>query len=173
MQWQGWFSLALTLGVLATLAFTRLGSHLVLMGALIILSVSGIITAQEALAGFSNEGLLTVAAMFVVAAGVQVSGGVDLLVHHFMGHPKTIRQALARICVPVASLSGFLNNTPLVAIMMAASASFATPLGYQTNLMVQGPGNYRFSDFLKVGVPMNIIIGITSIIIIGLVYPLR
>jgi len=53
-----------------------------------------------------------------------------------------------------------LNNEPFVfAIMMAASASFATPLGYQTNLMVYGPGGYRFSDFLRVGLPMNFFIG--------------
>ena len=56
---------------------------------------------------------------------------------------------------------------------MAASASFATPIGYQTNLMVQGPGDYRFSDFLKVGIPMNIVIGISTITIIALLYPLQ
>merc|ERR1711964_599574 len=43
----------------------------------------------------------------------------------------------------------------VIAVMMAASASFATPLGYQTNMMVFGPGGYRFSDFVRVGLPMN------------------
>jgi len=67
-----------------------------------------------------------------------------------------------------------LNPEPFVfAIMMAASASFATPIGYQTNLMVQGPGNYRFSDFLKVGVPMNIVIGLTTVAVICIIYPLK
>ena len=66
-----------------------------------------------------------------------------------------------------------LNNEPFIfAIMMAASASFATPLGYQTNLMVYGPGGYRFSDFLRVGVPMNIIIAIATIMILLLGWPL-
>jgi len=50
-----------------------------------------------------------------------------------------------------------------IAIMVAGSASFATPLGYQTNLMVYGPGGYAISDFLRVGVPMNVIVGVTAI----------
>jgi di/tricarboxylate transporter len=58
-----------------------------------------------------------------------------------------------------------LNHDPYIfAIMMAASASFATPLGYQTNLMVYGPGGYRFSDFIRVGLPMNIFVGTVTII---------
>ncbi|MFI4917795.1 MAG: SLC13 family permease [Phycisphaerales bacterium JB060] len=59
----------------------------------------------------------------------------------------------------------------VIAIMIGGSASFATPLGYQTNLMVYGPGGYRFADFLRIGVPMNIIIGITAVTISPLVFP--
>jgi len=66
-----------------------------------------------------------------------------------------------------------LNNEPFVfAIMMAASASFATPLGYQTNLMVYGPGGYNFRDFLKVGVPMNLLVGISTLTVLLIGWPL-
>lgn len=59
----------------------------------------------------------------------------------------------------------------ILAIMAAGSASFATPLGYQTNLMVAGPGGYTLTDFLRIGVPMNIIVGIATITAIAVFYP--
>ena len=61
----------------------------------------------------------------------------------------------------------------VIAIMMAGSASFATPIGYQTNLMVYGPGGYRFGDFLRIGVPMNILVGLIAIGLIPLIWPLQ
>lgn len=120
MEWQGWLSLSLTAGALGVLTFTRIGPHLVLMAVLTILSALGVLSANEALAGFSNSGLMTVAAMFVVAAGIHGSGGVDLLVNKVLGQPTAIRPALARIFAPVILLSGFLNNTPVVATMIPA-----------------------------------------------------
>ncbi|MFM7784010.1 MAG: SLC13 family permease, partial [Gammaproteobacteria bacterium] len=86
MDWQGWFTLALTVGVLITLiAIPRLSADLVLMAALLALSMLGILQPAEALAGFSNPGLMTVAAMFIVAAGIRSSGGVDLVVDAVLG----------------------------------------------------------------------------------------
>ena len=59
----------------------------------------------------------------------------------------------------------------VIAVMMAASAGFATPIGYQTNLMVYGPGGYRFSDYLKVGVPLDLLILAITVAIAPLAYP--
>lgn len=120
MDWQGWLSLGLTFGSVLLLMFTRFSPHFVLMGALTILSVTGVLTAAEALSGFSNPGLVTVAAMFVVAAGLHASGGIDLLVHRLLGRPNSIRSAMLRMFIPVVPLSGFLNNTPVVATMIPA-----------------------------------------------------
>lgn len=120
MDWQGWFSLFITFGALIVLVLTRIGPHFVMMGVLTILSIMGILTSKEALAGFSNEGLITVAAMFVVAAGIHASGGIDLLVNKLLGAPKSARSAIGRMFPPVVVLSAFLNNTPVVATMIPA-----------------------------------------------------
>jgi len=120
MDWQGWFVLSLAAIALVLMSVGRYGPHLVMMSVLIVLSATGIITADEALSGFSNSGLITVVAMFVVAAGIHHSGGVDLVVNHLLRSPRSVRSAQARIMLPVALLSGFLNNTPVVATMIPA-----------------------------------------------------
>lgn len=58
-----------------------------------------------------------------------------------------------------------------IAVMLAAAASFATPIGYQTNLMVLGPGGYRPSDFLRIGGPLSVLIWGIAIVLIPLVWP--
>jgi di/tricarboxylate transporter len=57
-------------------------------------------------------------------------------------------------------------------VMFAASASFLTPIGYQTNTLVYGAGGYRFLDFARYGLPLTVLIAITSIVIIPLIWPL-
>jgi di/tricarboxylate transporter len=129
MVWQGWFSLGLAVAALLLMSFGRFGPHLVMLGVLVILSATGIIGPEQALVGFSNTGLITVVAMFVVAAGVHHSGGVDLLVRYILGSPKTVRGAQARIALPVTLLSGFLNNTPVVATMIPAVHAWSRKIG--------------------------------------------
>jgi len=70
------------------------------------------------------------------------------------------------IAIAMANQAGLDPRPFAITVAIGASASFATPLGYQTNLMVYGPGGYKFSDFLKIGLPMNILIGIMAITII-------
>lgn len=125
MSWHAWFAIAVVAGTLSTLVFTRWATHLVMLAAMTVLLLAGVIDAQSALAGFANPGLVTVAAMFVVAAGVHGSGGIDLLVNHVLGKPKSLAAAMLRIAVPVSLLSGFLNNTPVVATMIPAVKRWA------------------------------------------------
>ena len=83
--------------------------------------------------------------------------------------------AAAALVFPIAlSLANQLGVSSLpfvISIMVAASASFATPIGYQTNLMVCGPGGYKFSDFMRVGIPLNILYGVMTVAIAPLLYP--
>ncbi len=76
------------------------------------------------------------------------------------------------IAIGLADALGFDARPLVVAVMVAASASFATPIGYQTNTLVYGPGGYKFSDFLKVGIPLNLSIGVLASAVIPLLWPL-
>ncbi len=129
MDWQGWFSLGLAGAALVLMTSGRFAPHLVMLAVLVLLSATGIIGPEQALVGFSNPGLITVVALFVVASGVHHSGGVDLLVRYILGSPKTIRGAQARIALPVTLLSGFLNNTPVVATMIPAVHAWSRKIG--------------------------------------------
>jgi di/tricarboxylate transporter len=85
--------------------------------------------------------------------------------------------AVAIVMTPIAiGVANHLGLDPrpfVIAVMFAASASFATPIGYQTNTLVYGPGGYRFSDFLRIGVPMNILVGTVVIVTAPILWPLR
>jgi di/tricarboxylate transporter len=83
--------------------------------------------------------------------------------------------ATAILLAPVAlSLAAGMGVNPqpfLIAITFAASTSFATPIGYQTNMMVHGPGGYRFADFSRVGIPLNLIFWAISVFLIPIFWP--
>lgn len=125
LAWQVWLTTGLTLSTLLLLIFSRAPSDMVMMAALLVLTMSGILTPNEAFSGFSNSGLLTVAAMFVLAGGIRASGGVDLVVNQLLRTPKSERRAIGRLMAPVMLASAFVNNTPVVATMIPAVARWS------------------------------------------------
>lgn len=197
MTIEGGVALGLTIAVLATLTLTRIGPHIVMLAALTLLSLTGVLSSEEALAGFSNEGLITVAAMFVVAGGIRASGGIELLVKKALGNPRHERHALLRIFLPVVPLSAFLNNTPVVATMIPAISAWAkrvdippsklmiplsytailggtlTLIGTSTNLVVNGQyvaltGNPSFGIFDITAIGLPVaLIGLMAIYCFG------
>ena len=74
-------------------------------------------------------------------------------------------------CLKAAELSHCDSRPFVMAVALAASFAFASPVGYQTHMMVYGPGGYRFSDFVKVGVPLNLLLWIASVILIPMIWP--
>ena len=134
--------------------------------------------------------------MLAVATALETSGAIELIVTHLApligGLPpffivwavylltsvlsELINHAVAVVLTPVAiglALSLGVDARPLVvAVMIAASATFATPISYQTNMMVYGPGGYKFTDFIKVGVPLNLSVGLLASALIPLFWPL-
>ena len=127
--------LALVLGLLI---FSRIPPDAVLVGGLTLLLVApaplatgwklGVITTVEAFAGFSNPGMLTVGVLFIVVTGLRETGGIDWIAQSVLGRPSTVRRALARILLPVVGLSTFLNNTPVVAMLIPAVSEWAKKL---------------------------------------------
>jgi len=74
-------------------------------------------------------------------------------------------------CIESARLLGVSNRPFIMAVTLAASYAFASPIGYQTHMMVFGPGGYRFTDFMRVGIPLNLLMWITAIILIPRIWP--
>src|SRR6187549_1529394 len=159
-------STLLTLSVICVLfgllTFSSLSADIVLLAGVLVLVLCGVLSPGEALAGFSNEGMVTVAILYVVGAGVRETGGVDWIAKGLFGRPKSMLGAIMRLVFPTMGLSAFMNNTPLVAMLLPAVGDFAktqriapsklmiplsyaailggtmTLIGTSTNLVVQG-----------------------------------
>ena len=126
------FDIAFTLSVLAlviaALAWLRAAPDLILLGGLTALLVGGVIRPQDAFSGFTNEGLLAVAVLYVVAEGLRQTGAANFIGQKLLGQPTGLRSAQARIMLPTAVLSSFMNNTPVVAMMMPVISDWAKKL---------------------------------------------
>ena len=125
MGLDAWFALLVVASVLGMLVFTRVGADVVFMGGLTLLLATGVLAPGDALAGFANPGMITVAALYVVVAGLQETGGVQWIGQRLLGRPKTLTGAQLRIMMPVAFLSAFLNNTPVVAMLIPAVSDWS------------------------------------------------
>lgn len=102
---------------------------IVLLTAVLALMLGGVLGPADALAGFANPGMLTIAALFVVAAGLRETGAVNLVILRLLGRPTTLRKALLRLLLPVTVGSAFLNNTTIVATLLPAVHDWSRRLG--------------------------------------------
>lgn len=104
------------LAMFAALLSDKIGADMVMLAALTMCMVANIITVSEGVSGFSNEGVLTVLVLFVVAAALQVTGGLDWYMGKLLGRPTSIPAAQIRLMLPIMFVSAFLNNTPVVVV---------------------------------------------------------
>ena len=125
LGWQGWLSIALVVFCFALFLRTRIAPDIVTAGALTLLLVTGVLSVDEALAGFANPGVITVAVLYVVVTGLTETGAVGWLGQALLGRPRGETHARLRLMLPVAGISAFLNNTPVVAIFIPAVLDWA------------------------------------------------
>jgi di/tricarboxylate transporter len=125
MTLEAWFVIGVVALCFGLLASNRFPPDLALMAGLTLLLLSGIITPTEALIGFSNEGMATVAVLYIVITGFRETGGINWIVQSVLGSPRSLPHAQFKLMAPVAALSAFLNNTPVVAIFIPAIDDWA------------------------------------------------
>jgi di/tricarboxylate transporter len=120
-----WLTIAVVAAVPLSLAASRIAPDLILVGALTVLIVAGVLSPAEALLGLSNPGLATVGVLYVVGSGLAETGAVHAVGERLLGRPRSERRAQLRLMLPVAGVSAFLNNTPVVALLMPVVRDWA------------------------------------------------
>ncbi len=159
--------------------------------------VTRCIDADEAFSAVDGRLLVLIFSMLGVGMALETSGAVELLVVIFgpylaqlpppllvwavylltsvlteLVSNNAVAVAITPVAIGLATSLGIDPRPLVIAVMIAASASFATPIGYQTNTLVYGPGGYKFTDFLKIGVPLNLSIGLLASFLIPVFWPL-
>ncbi|MGZ8226753.1 MAG: SLC13 family permease [Methylococcaceae bacterium] len=126
-----WIVSALVLITLALLASNRFPADVVLIFVLGFIVVSGILTPGEALVGFSDKGMMTIAVLYAVVAGLRETGAVDWMSRVMLGKPKSSTEALVRLIFPATLMSAFINNSPIVAMFTVAIQDWCKRSGFK------------------------------------------
>ena len=185
---------AVLLALFIALFRTRIAPDMLFLVAVTVLLISGVLTPAEAFSGLSNAGVLTVAVLYVVAAAIKETGGVQWIVQTVLGKPRSVMHAQLRLMLPVTAFSAFLNNTPVVAMLIPAVSEWAqrfhlpvsklfiplsyaailggtcTLIGTSTNLVVNGMlieatgSGFSLFSLAPIGLPIAVI-GLVLIVV--------
>lgn len=129
MPWEAWITIALLVGMTVIIAWDRVGPDLTMFGALALVVGAGIVDVRTAAMGFADPAVLTIGALFVVAAAIRETGALVLITRLVFGRSESARVGLLRLLVPTAFFSAFVNNTPIVAMFIPAARAFARRIG--------------------------------------------
>jgi di/tricarboxylate transporter len=186
---------AILVGMVAAAAFGWLSMLNAALLAAGLMLVTGCCSHANARRSIEWDVLLTIAAALGLGLALEKTGAAQALAGSLLGlageNPwialaavylvtaisteVITNNAAAALVFPIAMNTAEqlgVNVMPFVmCIMVAASASFATPIGYQTNLMVYGPGGYRFADYLRIGIPLDLVVGCVTVALAPLIWP--
>jgi di/tricarboxylate transporter len=189
--------IAALIGLVTLAAFGVAPIFLLSILAVSLVLITRCIDAEEAFSFVDGRLLALIFSMLAIGAALEASGAVSLIANAIAPSLANLppflivwaiylltsvltelvsNNAVAVVVTPIAiGLATAIGIDPrplVVAVMVAASASFATPIGYQTNMLVYGPGGYKFTDFMRVGIPLNISIGLLASAVIPVLWPL-
>lgn len=193
---QGRAALAIALAVIAAAALDLVPIAIGSLAGILLMAMTRVLTLEEVYASVHWRVVVMLAAMIPLGLAMDKSGLASLLVGQLVALTSTDSPwiALAMVYLATALLTEFMSNNGtavllapiaislarameadpmpfLMAVMFAASTSFSTPVGYQTNLMVYNAGGYRFSDFLRAGIPLNLLFFVVSVLLIPRIWP--
>jgi di/tricarboxylate transporter len=185
------------LGLVVLAAFGVAPIFLLAVVAVAIVLVTRCIDADEAFSFVDGRLLALIFSMLAIGAALDASGAVALIVNAVapglgalppflivwavylltsvlteLVSNNAVAVVVTPIAIGLAAALGIDARPLVVAVMVAASASFATPIGYQTNMLVYGPGGYKFTDFMRVGIPLNLSVGLLASVTIPFIWPL-
>ncbi len=194
-RWYRWLALIVILFMIVAMATGLLPILAAVCFASILLVISRCISPEDARNSIDLNVLLIIASAFGISRALQNSGVAEFMANGILDTLGSYgplglligaylvtsiytmiitNNAAAALAFPVAlsiTQQASLDPHPFfIALAIAASASFATPISYQTNMMVYGPGGYKFKDFLKIGLPMNLFVGLAAITLIYFIY---
>jgi di/tricarboxylate transporter len=203
MEWQAWLTLAVLGAMVVGMAREIAAPDLIVMAGLFTLASAGVLTPAETFVGFSNTAVATIAALFVVSAGLRETGALEATVVRLFARSRAEVGALVRMCTPLAAISAFLNNAPIVAMMTPvvldwsrqrglSSSRFLMPMAHATvlgslttmigtsvNLTVAalmidaGMPEMGFFELLPVGLPVAIVGLLYLVLIAPRLLPIR
>lgn len=193
MTTDAWVTLAVILAVLVILVRGRISPAVTVFGGAVALLVLGVIESDQAFSGFSNSAPITVAALYVLAAGIEKTGALTPVLQSTLGERGHYRLPLLRTLIPTAGASAFLNNTPIVAMLIPQVSNWAnrrglsvakllmpvsfaavlggliTVIGTSTNLVVSGQmetlglDEMGFFEIGRIGLPIAVV-GLIAVI---------
>ena len=136
MSTNAWSATAVVVTALALLVRSRFPPYLVLLAGMVVLLTTGVLTPAEAVAGFASEGMLTVAALYIVVAGLRDTGAMSGAVQGLFGHTQSVAAAQLRMMLPVMAISAFINNTPVVAAFIPLVTDWARKVRISTSKLL-------------------------------------